>query len=242
MNTKVDIISGAYSKIRISGLTVLPSAEDLELALVRLENMMSELQETRSICLGYNFEDEPDPNSVTNIPSWAIDGIGSSLAIRLIPDFNKAVPQQLMSMAVGSLSSISGRVARDRLNQVNYPDRMPIGSGNTLYNRWYRFYRSPINPPNTCDTNTINVGDINNYTEHYDSWLEDNEAILSYTIEWSSKITVTSDAQVGNDIDYVVRGDNASNWETVTIQVTSDLGRILTRVINFVVVEQITAN
>ncbi len=39
---KVDILNDAYSKIRISGLTVTPTPPDLELSLNRLESMMSE--------------------------------------------------------------------------------------------------------------------------------------------------------------------------------------------------------
>ena len=67
---KVNIISDAYSKLRISGLTVLPTPEDLELALSRLESMMAEL-DVRGISIGYNFEDNPDPNSLTNIPRYS---------------------------------------------------------------------------------------------------------------------------------------------------------------------------
>jgi hypothetical protein len=77
-HTKVDLISGAYSKLRISGLTVQPTPEDLELALTRLENTMAEIEGARNICLGYNFEDQPDPNSVSNIPIGRITALNPS--------------------------------------------------------------------------------------------------------------------------------------------------------------------
>ena len=65
MTTKADRINSAYSKLRISGLTVDPSPEDLSLALMTFENMMSELEMGRNICMDYNFEVDPDPNSIT---------------------------------------------------------------------------------------------------------------------------------------------------------------------------------
>ena len=64
---KADVINRAYSKQRISGITSIPSSEDNELALETLEDLAHELEEARNICLGYNFEDEPDLNAPTNI-------------------------------------------------------------------------------------------------------------------------------------------------------------------------------
>jgi hypothetical protein len=240
-HTKVDLISGAYSKLRISGLTVQPTPEDLELALTRLENTMAEIEGGRNICLGYNFEDQPDPNSVSNIPNWSYNGIESLLATKLIPDFNKQVPMQLMMQAGSEMSSISGRVARDRLKQVAYPDRMPVGSGNSQYSRWYRFYRSGSSAPNDCATNYMLTGDISNFTAHFDSWLENSENVVSYTIAGSSKITVSNDALVSPDITYTVEAVSPSSLETVTIVVTSDLGRVHTRIVNFVINNPVVA-
>ena len=240
-HTKVDLISGAYSKLRISGLTVQPTPEDLELALTRLENTMAELEGARSICLGYNFEDQPDPNSVSNIPNWSYNGIESLLATKLIPDFNKQVPMQLMMQAGSEMSSISGRVARDRLKQVAYPNRMPIGSGNSQYSRWYRFYRSSSSAPNDCATNYMLTGDISNFTAHFDSWLENSENVVSYTIAGSSKITVSNDVLASPDVTYTVEAVSPSSLETVTIVVTSDLGRVHTRVVNFVISDPVVS-
>lgn len=234
-HTKVDLIAGAYSKLRISGLTVQPTPEDLELALTRLENTMAEIEGARNICLGYNFEDQPDPNSTSNIPKWSYNGIESLLATKLIPDFNKEVPVQLMMQAGSEMSAISGRVARDRLKQVSYPDRMPVGSGNSWCSRWYRFYRQGVSAPNDCSTNYMLTGDISNFTESFSSWLVDGESILSYVISSTSKITLSADSISGDDIIYTIEAVAPSQLETVQIVVTSDAGRVITRVVNFVV-------
>ena len=42
MSTKNDIILGAYDEMMISGLTVAPDPESMQLALNRLEDMMSD--------------------------------------------------------------------------------------------------------------------------------------------------------------------------------------------------------
>ena len=57
MTTKADLINGAYSLMRISGITVDPSADDLALALERLEDMAEEFA-GRNIITDYNFVDE----------------------------------------------------------------------------------------------------------------------------------------------------------------------------------------
>ena len=226
---KVDILNNAYSKIRISGLTVNPNPSDLELSLNRLEDMMHELSEARGISLGFNFEDDPDPNSNTNIPRYASDGISTLLATRLIPDFNKVVPMQLMQMAAASMSGISGKVARDRLNQINYPYRMPIGSGNRFWPRWSRFYYpTPIPPLNSIQ---MTVGDTNSYIYSFEQYLNEGETISSFTANASAGITLNSSAIVGNTINYSITAVTAL-WQTLTLTITTSDSRVNVQVIN----------
>lgn len=233
--TKVDHISSAYSKLRISGLTVDPTPEDLELALTRLEDMIAEWNDTRNISFGYNFEDNPDPNSVSNVPRWANEGVSFCLAIRLIADFNKEVPPALYSSAAASMSAISGRAARDRLRRVQYPSRQPIGSGNRWLPRWQRFYSAVGQAPNNQSTYTMTKGDISDYSESFQSYLAEGEALQSFTITETSGLAVSSSALSGDSIAYTVSAASVGSGESVTIVATTDAGRIETRVINFIV-------
>lgn len=232
-NTKVDLINDAYSKLRISGLTVLPSPEDLELALSRLENFMSEL-EVSGIQLEYNFEDDPDPNSVTNIPRFSFDGIASALAIRLIPDFNKQPSLQLLSSAEASMSVIAGKVAKDRLRQVQYPRRMPIGSGNRLWGRWARFYYPVAIPP--VGSIQMLVGEINNYISSFQSYLKSTEDIDTFAVEVTDGLSLLSSAVVGDTVNFEIQANNPL-WQTVTITIVTTDGREEIRVINVEVKE-----
>lgn len=237
---KVDVITDAYSRMRISGLTVQPTPEDLELALTRLEDMLAEW-ESRNIVLSYNFEDEPDPNSLTNIKAAYKSALATNLAILLIPDFNKQVPPVLYNQAASGLDNISGRVALERLNQVPYPRRMPVGSGNSLrWNRWNRFYRDNSYKPNVSQSETMFVGDINDYVESFDAYLNEAEIISSHSIQVDSGLRVVSDAISSNqrEIDYRLEATSANNEfntnvSQVTIIVTTSSGRVETRRIFF---------
>ncbi len=230
---KVDLIADAYSQLRISGLTVSPTPEDLELALMRLENMSAEWQ--MSLETGYNFEEEPDPNTDANIKRSFWHAFATNLAVRLIPDFNKQVPQALMAQAMQSYSKMAGNIGLARLNQTPYPTRQPVGSGNSLrYNRWQRFYRR-----SEADTNTTSViemfkGDVNDYVEHFDAYLNDGETISSFDIVSDSGVTIESSSNTYIDVNYRVKATGTdetgvNSTRQVTIIVTTSEGRVETR-------------
>lgn len=235
---KVDVINDAYSQLRISGLTVQPTPEDLELALDRLEVMASEWAE-RNICSNYNFEDEPDPNSITNVKRGYKQAFSTNLALRLLPDFGKEPPMALLSQATQSLSNLSARSAFERVQEVPYPTRMARGSGNTLrYNRWNRFYRNQGNAPNSCKTIWMFIGDVNDYVEHFDAFLDEGEVISSVQPTADDGINIESSSFTDTDYSYRIRisGNNESTQNDVrqlTLVMTTDAGRVETRVITF---------
>ena len=166
MTKKIDRINSAYSKLRISGITVNPKGKDITLALEELEEMMGEFRGV-GLCLGYNFEDTPDVNSPDGLDIKYRNMVKTNLAVRLIPDFNKAVPQKLLDQASQSYSKVSGMVALDNIKQVQPPSRMPVGSGHRIRSRYQRFNYPQLMPENTCETKRMTVGDINDYSEDF---------------------------------------------------------------------------
>jgi len=233
---KIDAITDAYSQLRISGITRIPTPGDLELALGRLEGMASEWA-TRNICSGYNFEDIPDPNSATNVPLAYKQAYATNLAIRLV-DFGKQLAPMLVAQASQSLSNLSGRSAMDRINMVPYPSRQPRGSGNTLrYNRWNRFYRNQSVAPNDCSTAEMFIGDVNDYVEHFDAYLNSGETISAVEFSADTGITITSSSFTDNDVSYKITATGSNDTTPqdlqLTIIATTSSGRIETRVIIF---------
>lgn len=238
MQTKIDVVNDSYSQMRISGLTVQASPEDIELAVIRLESMMHEIF-FRNINVGYNFEESPDPNSLTNVEPYAWQMMSTNLAVRLIPDFNKAVPPTLIAKADASLSTVSSITARNYIQEVQYPRRHARGSGNTLrYNRWQRYYRNPAFAPSEAATNILSPGDVNDYVERYDQYLNDLETITSFSITADNDLTISNATFTDTEVSYrVTVEDNpegtTTGFQRVVIQITTSDGRITSRQINF---------
>lgn len=236
-DTKAEIINGAFSKLKISGITVDPSPEDNELALGVMESMMHEYS-ARNRCLGYNFEDFPDTGSKHNIPSQYWDAVKSVLAVRLAPDFGKGDSAQinpvLLKMSAGAESMIFSGAATPR--QTQYPSRQPIGSGNTdRFNHIRRFYPSVEQVPSECESKSMYIGDVSDFVEDFNDYMTDSELIDTFTIESNTGLTILSSAKNATEtaIDYQIRADGGNEFLKLKIVITTTDGRIETRIINF---------
>lgn len=239
---KVDRISDAYSRLRISGLTVIPNPSDLELALKRMESMMAQYA-SRGVEVGYNFEEEPDPNSDLNVPIEFWDMISTNLAVKLVPDFNKDIPPALMGEAMQTLAQASSVCARNRIRQVQYPARQPVGSGNRVFNRWQRFYTN-INSlaPNVPGTLFIMQGETNDFEESFAAYLRADEFIDTFAVTSDTGLVVISSARLEGVITYRLNAPielSASAWQQVKIRVSTTEGRVEIRIINFQVLPNV---
>jgi hypothetical protein len=240
---KIDLISGAYSKLRISGLTVIPSPEDTELALILLESMLDEY-EARNICVNYKFEDEPDENSPSGVARKYWDAIKCNLAVRLIPDFGKGQRPDpvLITQGNAALSFLSSNTALVR--QVQAPSRMPLGAGNRRYGRrgWSNYNIPVPEAPLNCETIKMIIGNVDDFVEHFDSYLNSGEDIDTYTIEADTGLTIVSDSNSSTDVLYRIKADGNSGTKSdsslqLKIVVTTTDTRVVTRLINFELTE-----
>lgn len=233
---KVDIINLAYDELRISGLTVMPTPSDLELALVKFENMMEELA-SRGVEVSYNFEESPDPNSDLNSPRKFWNMMATNLAVRLSPNFGKEVHMVLMAQATQSLSVASGICSRDRLQQVQYPARQPVGSGNRRFARWQRFYTDcKILPPNKPSTLFIMQGETNDFEESFAAYLRTDEYIDTFEVTCDTGLVVVSSALLDGVVTYRLNAPielGNGIWQQVKVKVTTTEGRVEIRIIDF---------
>ena len=233
---KVDRITAAYSKLRISGLTVIPNPSDLELALGELENMMAEFS-ARGVEVGYNFEELPDPNSDLNVPIEFWNMVSTNLATRLVPDFNKDASPVLFAQASQSLSQAQGICAANKIRNVSYPARQPVGSGNRIYARWQRFYTDFNDlPPNTPSTLFIMQGETNDFSYSFAAYLRTDEYIDSFEVTSDTGLVVVSSANVEGVINYRLSAPielDATVWQQVKIKVTTTEGRVDIQILNF---------
>lgn len=234
---KVDLINGAYSRCRISGLTVGPSPEDISLALDKLEDMAAMWEES-NICTGYAFENQPDPNTPHNVKRAYQSAYKANLAMLLLADFGKQPHPSLVLEAQGTLSRLMAATAKVR--QASYPSRMPRGSGNTLrHNPWQRFYRKADEPPTSCATHTMYIGEIQDFEESYSAFLDAAETVDSFTIASDQGLTVLSSSLASPIISYRVRADsfahsNTSDYLRIKITANTSTGRVEIRFIDFI--------
>lgn len=233
---KADVIASAYSKLRISGLTVEPNPSDLELALGELESMMAELA-SRGIEVGYFFEELPDPNSELGAPQWSWNMIITNLACRLISDFNKEVPPMLMMQAGQAMANASARCAAERVRGVRYPARQPVGSGSRIFERWRRFYDGFDSPaPNDPSTRYIDQGEVNDFAESFEAYLRIDETLAQVEIVSDTGMLVVSQSVDTPIVRYRLQipiDSAAQQWQQLRMTATTSLGRVDIRVLNF---------
>lgn len=235
---KVDLINGAYSQMRISGITVQPSPGENKLALNRLEGMANEFL-VRNICTGYQLEDNPDLNSPSGVDRAFQYAFECVLAQRLLSDFGKGKEPDpiLLINSKAQLSFLYSATANPQ--QTQYPGRQSIGRGNAArFGRRRNFYTPVVEAPNTCATNRMVVGNIDNFVEHFDSWLRDGEEVSSFVITANTGLTIVSSSLSDQDVLYQINaagnsGSKSDAFLQVKIVATADSGRITTRLINF---------
>jgi len=236
MTTKADIINGAYSLMRVSGITVDPSAEDTALALTRLEDMAEEFN-GRNIQTDYNFEETPASNSIHNLPRKYWFPYKSNLAFRLLPDFGKQATPLLVQWAKAGFSFLSTDTAPIR--ETQYPNRMPRGSRNTLRNNhWSKFYTKASEAPLGKGTITMYIGDIRDFMESYVAYLDSGETISSFTISADTGLTINSSSNTTTAVTYNITATGLSSGDSVSllqlkIVVITSAGRRETRIKNF---------
>jgi len=238
---KIDLINGAYSHMRISGITVQPSGEDNKLALTVMEELAATLRGL-NVCLNYNFEESPDVNSKSGVSKEYRGPFKWVLAEHLLSEFGKGaadkIDQNLFKKSAGSLSALYSLTATPK--QTQYSSRQAIGKGNEFRRGGIprRFYEPVAEAPNDCDTNRMVVGDIDDFVEHFDSWVIGAETVASYVITADDGLTVASDSLTSPDISYRINavGNNGTRSDAflqVKIVATSSTGRITTRLIDF---------
>jgi len=236
MSTKVELITGAYSRMRISGLTKQPSGDDVTTALRRLENMAAEWEKA-NVCTGYAFEDEPEAGTPHNVPREYWSAYESNLAVRLLADFGKDPLPSLLKEARGTFARVSAATAT--VTPILYPNRQPVGSGNTLrHNRFERYYRDVETAPNECETVKMLEDEVDIREESFEDVLRSTESISSYTIasDDQTNLAISADSLTTPVVTYTVTANDAGVYK-VTIKATSVLGRVFIRKINFVVSE-----
>ena len=121
---KIDIIIEAFQKLRISGLTVDPTPEDVVAALRRMTGVFASLPWN----VGYIYPGSigaDDPNDDSGITVDLFDPLSSILAGAIAGDFGK----QFNPIEVNDAKKVLARKLADVAGS-NYPTTLPTGTAN----------------------------------------------------------------------------------------------------------------
>ena len=223
--TKGAIVSAAFRKATISGITTQPTGDELAGAVETLEDMMNELKATNA-CLPYNYEDEPCLSSESNLPSQWHHAVQSRLALLLCSDFGLQPSPTLAGQARAAWTSMIGKLTKP--NHIGQTRRMPRGSGNTFRAPlWVHYYQSETKAPIDCDTIKIKVGETYPLDVNFDGWLADGETIQSYTIMDNTGGVTIAQSQLSEDIQAVeiVAVGKSAGANSIVVNVTTTLQR-----------------
>jgi hypothetical protein len=240
MDLKSDIIKNAFSELQISGITVNPTADDNQLALIRMEQLAHEYL-ARNINIGYKFEESPSSLSSSGVAPEYLNAFSICVAQRMLSDFGKGMTPDpnLMNNYRAAVSHLSSGTAT--INPALPGSRFPRGSGNTRGWSYYAHYNRTVEQaPNEGDTIRLIVGDIDDYTEDFSGYLNVGEDVSSYEISADSGLTISNDSLTSPVVSYRVEAvgtekDQFSTrlYQRVALIVTTSTGRKTTRHINF---------
>jgi len=230
--TKIQIVNDCFTELRISGITANADNVDVVLALSRLEDYVAQLP----FDIGFNFEETPDPNKISGIPSYANLAIALGLALNLAPSFGKA-PESLIRQSVAAMSALQNRMATPK--RVAYPSRQPLGRGNRWHSQISQFMPEVVSAPTSPETEIINLGDIKDFVIDFSFAMPSASTLSSYSFTQTSGIVVSSVSQDLMKLSFTATTILAG-FQQVLFTATGDNGERANRVLNFNVVEAAT--
>lgn len=240
MYTKAQVINQAYSEIRISGITFVPSAANMQKALERLESMMALWSEAYAFDCGYNFQQTPDLANVCGPTLAYKDMMAQNLAVNLCPDFGKEPSEQLLGKAANSFDLGLGMVAQLNNRAILPPNRMPRGNGNTFRWPYYnRFAQVAYPPPVSYFTEYIQMGETELFSTDFSDVLK-GASITAFAYTADPLLTVDDMDNNSPIIDYMITcpvPSAASNvfgpWQQLQITISTSNAQTFIRTINF---------
>ena len=133
MTTKRQLIEAAHAELGLQDYIFDLPAEQLQLALRRLDAMMADWN-GYGLRLGYAIPgsvEGGDLDTEAGVPDRAWEAIVTNLAIRLAPSFGKQVAPETKASAERGLNMLLGKVPPPEMSL----GRIPAGAGNKPW-RW----------------------------------------------------------------------------------------------------------
>jgi len=235
MSTGTKIIQSALSKIGAHSAAKPANPESIENVLNKLNSYISRLRDDKidfgASALAASSSELSEPMGLTSV-------IEDNLAILLQPDH----PGTQISQQLKINANIGHNYMVRKYRTISIPkpirrDTMPLGHGNGYINNFDRIFTSDEVVPDIPITNKMLTGEINDYQEDFRSELG-TEAVSSFTLTVTDGLSSSSSSESNGVISYRISVlDEADKNQEVSINVTTSAGRILSRTIDFEVVD-----
>ena len=231
MITKGDLITGAYSVIRISGLTVNATSEDVLTGLQVLDDYMAELSVELntgySQPLEYGTSDPSDDSTITQPMAGPIKKL---LAVQLLTHFGKQITPELARISMDGMRSLEHLLVN--VGPADNPATLPIGSGNEYDYRSNKFYPEPVSDD---DAEEYTLEETTLVTIDWSAWLE-GEALSSVEYEVTEGIVVSGE-QIADSVSTALISFSKKGRMNMCVKATSSASRVKTQQFRYFVVD-----
>lgn len=235
MKTKIQLINAAFSELRISGITSGPTPDDIELALEALEDMMRPLCD-KYPTLGYNFEETPNPNTLSGIPVIFNNAIQLKLGDTIGFRYGKTVDQKRLS---GAMAHLSAKLSPTPSYQNSA--RMPSGRGNS----WWNTFSDRMPPYETADPSSevMGLSDSRFVSVDLGDAFAPGETLASAVVTCDPQLAISGTATSGNTVTFTVtaQGTAGVNFR-IMIAITGTLTTVADRVLYVTVADELTVS
>lgn len=124
MSTVLEVVTGALKLLEVRPAESPVTSAEAEDGLIALNDMMNEWN-IDGINIGYETLDAIDDDLFVDL--GAIGAIKANLAIYIAPEYGRIVSPDLADRAANSKKALRTSIP---LNSSDYPDTLPVGSGN----------------------------------------------------------------------------------------------------------------
>lgn len=124
MATVTEIVNGALLLLEVRTAEAAVTAQEAEDGLASLNDMMNEWN-VDGINVGY--ETLNDVNDIMYVDLGAIGAIKANLAVYVAPEYGRLVSASLQARADRGKKALRASI---NLNPSQYPETLPVGSGN----------------------------------------------------------------------------------------------------------------
>jgi hypothetical protein len=150
MSTALTLINDALSDLQVKSSEVDLTDNEIAQGVRYLNRLMVSLAAQG---LSVPFKRVTNATDETNIPDFYEELIVTYLAIRLAPSFGiEQINPGLIAAAQNAMNAVTHRIVR--IPQSSYPDTLPIGSGNEMYDNG-RFFTVDVNQIQTDFGNNL---------------------------------------------------------------------------------------